>query len=153
MTGKKIVCAVSLQEDSLLTMERVLHRGSFQGAQIHLVHIFKIETYLNELSSYVYPTPEMYPEITKTVESILAPLQQKITRQLQAVECTIKCIFHHRPKEELCQYLSDQRAQMVVVATRGKHGLEGFFSSSFTDYLCKFSPCDVLVLRPELKEN
>jgi nucleotide-binding universal stress UspA family protein len=45
-------------------------------------------------------------------------------------------------------YLKEVKADLVVTATKGKHGIDGFFSSSFTDYLCKFSPCDVLVMRP-----
>lgn len=57
--------------------------------------------------------------------------------------------FH--PEEEVIEFLKNVNATLIVVATRGKHGFEGLFHSSFTDYMVKFAPCDVFVVRPEVK--
>lgn len=50
-------------------------------------------------------------------------------------------------KEKVIEYLKEVKADLVITATRGKHGIEGLFSSSFTDHLVKHAPCNVLTLR------
>jgi nucleotide-binding universal stress UspA family protein len=52
------------------------------------------------------------------------------------------------PEDEAINFLKRVNASLIVVATRGKHGFKGLFLSSFTDYMVKFAPCDVFVVRP-----
>ena len=60
----------------------------------------------------------------------------------------MKVFFAKSREEKISEYLDSAKPNLVVAATRGKHGIDGLFSSSLTDYLVKYSPCDVLVLRP-----
>ena len=60
-------------------------------------------------------------------------------------------LFDHSPADRIVKYAKDIEAHMLVVATRNKQGIAEFFTSSFADRVLKFSPCDVLVLRPEKK--
>ena len=102
--------------------------------------------YNSDLVPYVYPYEDQYPAIEQATLSILDSLGESLG--IQKNRLISKCFFTYDHKEKMVEYLKEVNANLVVSATRGKSGLAGFFSSSFTEHLCKFSPCDVLVLRP-----
>jgi nucleotide-binding universal stress UspA family protein len=94
----------------------------------------------------IYPTEDLYPEIEKSTVGMLKTLAYDMGAKDNKLE--LKCFFSHSREVTINDYLKNVHADLVVVATRGKHGIEGFFSSSLADFLCKYSPCDVLVKRP-----
>ncbi len=146
---KNIVLCVDLREESLNTLKTVSKKIDMTGAKIHLVHAFEIQAGVMEFATFVYPTEEQYPEIEKSVMELLGTLQKDLGLSDDRVEK--HCYFAHSKEVAVKDYLDSKKADLVVLATRGKHGLEGFFASSLADYLCKYSPCDVLVLRPHSK--
>lgn len=146
---KNIVIAVSLNENSQNTLKTLKGNKIFQDARVHLVHTVTIYTYLNEISLNTYPADKDYPTIEKLVNGYLQQLETEIFSDEDAKPASIEnhCRFHTNPKHDMIELLKEEKADLVVVATRGKHGVEGLFSSSFTEYLSKFAPCDILVLR------
>lgn len=144
---KKYVICTSLEEQSLATLKKLKKVIDLQQAEVHVVTIFEIKLYNVDLAPYVYPSESQYPAIEKSAESILTTLAASL--EIKKEKLITKCLFSSSMENAIKEYLVDVDADLVISATRGKHGLEGFFSSSFTDYLCKFSPCDILVLRPE----
>lgn len=143
---KTIVLCVDLREESLNTLKSVTKKIDLTGAKIHLIHAFEIQSGMMEFATFVYPTEEQYPDIEKSVLELLGQLQKDLGLSEDQVEK--HCYFSHSKEVAVTDYLTSKKADLVVLATRGKHGLEGFFASSLADYLCKYSPCDVLVLRP-----
>lgn len=143
---KNIVLCVDLREESVKTLKSVAQKIDLKNAYVHLVHAFEIQTGVMEFATFVYPTEEQYPEIEKSVMDVLSTLQKELG--LSDTQTEKHCYFSHSKEVAIKDYLDTKKADMVVLATRGKHGLEGFFASSLADYLCKYSPCDVFVLRP-----
>lgn len=144
---KNIVLCVDLREESLKTLKSVAKKIDLKNAKVHLVHAFEIQTGMMEFATFVYPTEDQYPEIEKSVMDLLGTLQKDLG--LSDDQTEKHCYFSHSKEVAIKDYLDSKKAEMVVLATRGKHGIEGFFASSLADYLCKYSPCDVLVLRPQ----
>lgn len=144
---KNVVVCVDLNENSLGTLKKVRKDLNFNQTTLHFVHVFEIHMYNAEIVPVVYPNEVQYPEIEKSALQILQKLATEITSDSQA-SFTVKCFFSHSREEKIVHYINEVNADLVVVATRGKHGIEGFFSSSLADFLCKYSPCDVLVIRP-----
>lgn len=146
---KNIVICVDLNENSLNTLASVRSKIDLTKSTVHLVHVFEIHTGNIEFTPVVYPTADQYPEIEKSVLEILSKLSD--TLQLKSDQVQMKCFFNYSKESCLNNYLTKTNADLVVLATRGKHGISGFFASSLADFLCKYAPCDILVLRPKDK--
>lgn len=144
---KNIVICADLNQNSLDTLKNVPRDLDFLNTTVHLVHVFEIHMYNADIVPVIYPTEVQYPDIEKSTLSILDKLGSDLG--IPADRVITKCFFSHSREERISSYLKDVKADLVVVATRGKHGIEGFFSSSLADFLCKYSPCDVLVVRPK----
>ncbi len=144
---KNIVICADLNENSLETIKALQHDIDFKGATIHFIHAFEIHMYNADIVPVIFPTEAQYPEIEKSTLGILEKLAQDSGAKKDQVQ--LKCFFTHSREQKINSYLKEVNADLVVVATRGKHGIEGFFSSSLADFLCKYSPCDVLVMRPK----
>ena len=144
---KNIVVCVDLTEDSVNSLETIQYKIDLSSSVVHLVHVFEIRVGNIELTPIVYPTTEQYPIIEKNILEILSTISEKL--HLKPEQVKMKCIFNQSKENSLHQYLNEVKADLAVLATRGKHGMAGFFSSSLADYLCKYAPCDLLVIRPK----
>lgn len=143
---KNYVLCASLDEESINTLKKLKNDIELKQANIHIITVIEKQIYTVDLSPYVYPVENQFPAIEASALNLLKSLAQELGVEKDQVTC--KCFFEYDREKKVKDYLDEVHADLVVVATRGKHGVAGFFSSSFTDYLCKFSPCDVLVMRP-----
>lgn len=144
---KNIVVCTDLNQNSLDTLKTLRQSLDLKEATLHFVHVFEIHMYNADIVPVIFPTEAQYPEIEQSTLGILSNLAKELNLKEEQVH--LKCFFSHSREEKLRSYLTEVHADMAVVATRGKHGVEGFFSSSLADFLCKYSPCDVLVIRPK----
>lgn len=143
---KNIVICADLNEASLARIRDLRHDIDLKHAKIHIVHVFEIQYYVAEFTPYVFPSEEQYSAMEKSTLGILEKLGSDLGCSKENLE--LKCYFGRSSEEKILEYLNISHADLAVVATRGKHGIDGLFSSSLTDFLTKYSPCDVLVLRP-----
>lgn len=144
---KNIVLCVDLTEESLGRLKTIHKDIDLKHAKVHLIHVFEIQYYVSEFTPYVFPSEDQYAEMEKSTLAILENLGKDLG--VAKENLVTKCYFHRSNEDKVLQYLSDEKADLAVVATRGKHGIDGLLSSSFTEYLCRYSPCDVLVVRPK----
>ena len=144
---KNYVLCTTLEEESINTLKKLKNDIELKNAHIHIITVVEKQIYTVDLSAYVYPVESQFVAIEASALNLLNSLAQELGVENNQV--TSKCFFEYDREKKVKEYLDEVHADLVVVATRGKHGMAGFFSSSFTDYLCKFSPCDVLVMRPK----
>lgn len=145
---KNVVICASLNEESLDLIKSLKNSPLLNNTKIHLVHCFEIQVYTSDFSPFIYPTEDKYPEIEKATLKILEGLAKDMCSADQLKNVVKHVFFTQSPKQKIREYLNDKKADLVIVATRGKHGIEGLFSSSFAEHLVKYSPCDVHILRP-----
>ena len=148
---KNIVVCADLSQNSLDTLKTLHHNIVLENANLHFLHVFEIHMYNADIVPVVFPTEVQYPDIEMSTLNILDKLAKDIGARSEQTH--LKCFFSHSREEKIISYLNEVHADLVIVATRGKHGIEGFFSSSLSDFLCKYSPCDVLVVRPKTHGN
>ena len=143
-----VICA-PLDEELLGNFERLKEMDVLKGANVHIVHCFEVQMYAYEFMAAYYPTDEQFKSIETSVKDILGTFQGKIkeagddkttwtSHVLKSTDC----------KGQLVKYLEEQNADMAIISTRGQHGIEGLFTSSFADYMIKHAPCDLTILRP-----
>lgn len=148
MQPKKIVIAVNLDQKDQKPLERLKNTPWFENTEVHFVYVLECAYYGVGLTAYYYPPTSEFPRIKKEVTQHLTKLSRKIFPHTGEQKIVVKCLFEQDAKESFCQYAKSVKADMVIVATRGKKGIKGFFDSSFARYLSKYSPADLLILRP-----
>jgi nucleotide-binding universal stress UspA family protein len=142
---KKIVLACSLEENGAQVFQK-LNEFNWTGATVfHLVHIFKVQVMVNDFTPFIYPDEGQQSSIEDLVLSQLKASRERWS--MQGKTSVEKCFFDTNPKKKLVDYLSEVQADLVVLTSHQKEGLDGVFSSGFSEYLLRHSPCDVLVLR------
>lgn len=114
-----------------------------KDARVTLVHIFKEENYPYMVPPTIYPTKEQKVDIEKTIKEIFDNLEKDVP----AKEKTSDCVFHPNPKEGMVDYIKNRKPDLAITYTKEKHGLRDYFHSSFTEYLVKHAPCDVMAVR------
>lgn len=144
---KKLVVAVDISKDSFKKIEQIKEKMNLENYDVHLIHVFETVYYHFDLSAIVYPREDEIPEIENKINAELIHLKNKILPHPYKNHFVSKCFFDVDAKEKVVNYLKEVGAETLVVATRGKKGLEGVFDSSFAQYMCKHAPCSVLVLR------
>jgi nucleotide-binding universal stress UspA family protein len=144
---KSIVVCADLNEGSLERLKTLHQDLDLKHANIHIVHVFEIQYYMSEFTPYVFPTEDQYAAMEKSTLTILNKLGTDLG--ISADRLHAKCFFSRSREDKILEYLKSSKADLAVVATRGKHGVEGLLTTSLTDFLCKYSPCDLLVIRPK----
>ena len=113
------------------------------GAELHLVHVVSV----------VIPAPKAEatdtPELGHRVD--IQESGEKLKRWLEPLQGrSIRLAGHLRvglPDCEIAQVASDVGADLIVVGTRGKRGLERLLLGSVAESLVRHAPCAVQVQR------
>lgn len=147
MNAKKIIVAVSLEEETHRPLMQLKSMNIEKDAEIHLVHVIPTIIYARgmQFSVLTYPLPEERPKIEESIMAKLAEVKKEIFPDHKNV--IFKCLFDANEKAAFNDYVEEQKADLVVVATRGRHGIKNFFDSSFAQHQLKYAPANVLVLR------
>jgi nucleotide-binding universal stress UspA family protein len=88
---------------------------------------------------------EERPKIEETILAKLADIKKEIFPNHKNV--SFKCIFDGNERMAFSDYVEHQQPDLVVIATRSKHGISNFFDSSFAQFQLGHSTSDILVLR------
>jgi nucleotide-binding universal stress UspA family protein len=143
----KIFVAVPLDQPlqkTLVNKMKAMDLNSFDS--IHLIHVFKQESYPYMLPPTIYPPADQKHAISESIVEMMKSMWSDVKRD-EVKDVYFECTFAESPRRQFVEILKAGEATKVLVATRGKHGIEGIFSSSFTEHLVKYSPCDLLVVR------
>lgn len=149
MRIQRIVIALPLEDDLLSPFYEWGRNFDFSEVEsIHFVHVVKKNITPLEFGLIETPDEGTYQDMIPALEKFMHQESKKILPQEFKGQVTLQLTKDFQPEEEMIDILKERKATLVVVATRGKHGFEGLFHSSFTDYMVKFAPCDVFVVRP-----
>jgi len=145
----EIVIALPLEEELLKPLYEWGKRFDWSHVtDAHFVHVIKKTITPLEYGLIEIPDESTLKEMTPTLNKFLEDEAKKIL----PTDYSGRTYFHleadFSPDEEMTTLLKKIHADLIVVSTRGKHGIEGLFHSSFTDHMTRSAPCDVFVVRP-----
>lgn len=153
MRPQRIVIALPLEDTLLEPLHVWGNKFDFSHVEsILFVHVVKKNITPLEFGLVESPDETTYEEMVPTINKFLKDEARRIIPAEFAGTIDYRVTKDFHPEEEIIDILKSVNATLVVVATRGKHGFEGLFHSSFTDYMVKFAPCDVFVVRPEASD-
>lgn len=149
MRPQRIVIAIPLEESLLEPLYEWGRKFDFSHVEsVHFLHVVKKNITPLEFGLVESPDDATYKDMVPTIEKFLKDEAKKILPSDMKAPVHFQVTKDFHPEEEVIDILKNVGASLIVVATRGKHGFDGLFHSSFTDYMVKFAPCDVFVVRP-----
>lgn len=149
MRPQRIVVALPLEEELVRPLYEWGKNFDFSHVEsVHFIHVVKKNITPLEFGLIETPDEGTFQDMVPTLEKFVQAEAKKILPEDFKGQVSMQLTKDFDPQEEVIDILKDRLATLIVVATRGKHGLDGLFHSSFTDYMIKYAPCDVFVVRP-----
>jgi nucleotide-binding universal stress UspA family protein len=149
MPHTKIALALPLEEKLL---DPLYHWGKrfdwSEVKEVHMIHVVKKNITPLEFGLVEMPDEKTFRELEPTLHKFMGDEAKKIIPSDFKGKILIHVSRDFNAADEVIKELKKAQVSLIVVSTRGKHGFEGLFHSSFTDQMVKFAPCDVYVVRP-----
>jgi len=142
---KNIVLCSTLNPECIQTLKNLAGKIDLTNTTIHIVTLIKLHIPIFNMAPYIYPEAIHNAYIENEALKRLKEIGDSLN--VAPNQIIYNCSFKYDVKESMKVYLEETKADLAVVAIREKNGIEGFFQSSFSEYLINFSPCDVLVLK------
>jgi nucleotide-binding universal stress UspA family protein len=146
MDIKKIILSTDFSEASYHAMEYAVYMSKKFGAELDIVHVVFDETYL--MTMYI-------PQ--GTLQGVLGELetgaQQHIDEflkncpPLDGVKYKTK-LLKGTPHNEIIKYAEESGADMIVIGTHGRTGIEHVLFGSTAEKIISRASCPVVTVRP-----
>jgi nucleotide-binding universal stress UspA family protein len=154
MKALNIVIAVPLEEELLTPLYFWGKRFDWSHVGVvSFVHIVKKNITPLEFGLIEIPDESTYQEMVPTLKTFLQDQARRIIPRHFQGEIAFYLDSDFSPEDGINEIIHKLKGDLLIVSTRGKHGLEGFFHNSFSEHMIKHAPCDVYVVRPHLKKS
>jgi nucleotide-binding universal stress UspA family protein len=142
---KKIVFPVDLSDVSPFLAPVALEMARKFGAELHLVLVNEpLDQY-----AYFYVPPIPDSDIEAAAERELDRFEQKYCRDCTKLK---KVILRGDPAEEILRYIKSQNADLAIMGTHGRKGLDRVLFGSVAERVVRQSPVPVLTVNPYRKK-
>lgn len=139
----KILMAHDGSEHSDKALDRAVEIAKLTGAGLSVVLV---------ATGFVTPSEELSPEVQKSVEDMI--MKQAGTTLKKAVEraaakgVAAKALLERgRPQDKILAAANATGADMIVIGSRGRHGVAKFFLGSVSSKVAEQAACDVLIVK------
>jgi len=145
------VVAVDYSETGLLALRRALALGEVDT--LHIVHVVELASPIGVASMPVQVQPA-----STALDDEKRILHEYVERHVSAARTSgeaggISRVVSHlvlgNPADEIVQLASDLDADLIVIGTHGRRGVQRFVLGSIAERVVRFATCPVLVERPK----
>lgn len=145
MELKKILCAVDLMDSLNPSADYAKMLAEMAGASVSVMYVISSRTAYENLQVPV-------EDIAKGMRSIWAgsraAMDAFLEKHFTVVEAT-GLIYEGRPSEKIVEIAHEQEADLIVMGTHGRAGLDRLFFGSVANEVVRSAGCPVLTIRPE----
>jgi len=144
---KKILYPTDFSEPSKVALEYAAELAKQFGAELEILHVMFDET---QVVSFYLPQVTMQSLSTDIETGSSKQLDEFISNQtvLQGINYTTKLI-KGTPFIEINKYAKETGADMIVIGTHGRTGLDHVLFGSTAEKVVRKAPCPVFTIRPE----
>lgn len=137
---RRILLATELNEDSLSIARRAQALASALGAELEVLHIVEYVP-VEPMGETLMPAVQIEDELLARARRQLAALANDLG--IPAERCSVEA---GNVKAEIVRCARERNADLIVVASRERHG-PSIFLNLTEDTVLHAAPCDVLALR------
>lgn len=151
MNQNNIAIALSLDDQLLKPLHEWGKNFTWTNVkEVHFFHIIKKNVTPLEFGLVEMPDEKTLKSMIPTIEQFLKDEAAKIIPASSRPEIKFHVWGDFNPKQKAVDFLQSQAIKLLVCSTRGLHGPKAIFQSSFADYMIKFAPCDIYIVRPKV---
>ena len=145
---KKIICPVDFSELSELALAQAVSMAGQSGAELHLI------TVIQPLPIAAFSEPTMSTEAYALLGQTQDP--NEVKKQLSALRDKLCASVLERtslrvetgiPFVEIVRYARELTADLIVMGSHGRTGIEHLLIGSVAERVVRKAPCSVLVVR------
>ncbi len=145
---RKLLICVDLQDQSTHPYQEYFKTTKLDNIdEIYIVHAFQKQIYADNFMVTTYPPTDEYDKIKSTAENFLKEIAKGMIPEQLITKTKFECLLTHTPQKDLVEYADKMQASEMIISTRGLHGIEGLFASSFAEYMIRHAHCPLTVLR------
>jgi len=149
MKVNKIIIAMPTEEDFMPSISHWGHDFNWNKCEAHFVHVVRKDFEVSEMTVVQIPDTKTFEQHKPSYIDFFKKKAHEMMPKKVFENAHFEVFCDQSPAERIVKYAKEIDADMIVVATRHKKGIVGFFTSSFADRMLELSPADVLVLRPK----
>jgi universal stress protein A len=140
---KKILAPLDFSEHSMQALRGAWELSRDNNAELHILHVVAPH---HSFIPAVEPSREAAREagVVQQTEQELARIKKDDFGNSPRITTSVAV---GPPVTAICQYVSDNKIDLIVVSTHGRTGAEHMLIGSVAEKLVRHSPCPVLVLR------
>lgn len=142
---ERILCPVDFSPGSDRALEYAASLAEKLRAQLHILHVYQIPVYALP-DGALLPGPEFSARLTDDVQNALRDLKER----LGSLEPTTHMV-EGIPHNQITKCAEDFGAQLIVMGTHGRTGLERFLVGSVAERVVRTSKVPVITV--PLKDN
>lgn len=140
---QNVLCATDFSQHSQDAAKRAAELAKLYGAQLTLLHVVE---YFPEDRSNVQIAPEDADPMRFREQEVLESMTKLVQQSgIDDVERAVR-FSSHSARHEIIRYAEEQKADLIVVASHGHHGVATLLGST-SNGIVHSSPCDVLLVR------
>jgi universal stress protein A len=137
----RVLAAVDFAHENTAVIDRAVEIAQRYQAELTLLHV------VEDAALYQGEDPEFFDAISMQKELVeRATLQMNAVRARVAVPGVKTRIEKGAPKQEIVRVADDEKAELIVIGSHGRHGFQLLLGSTANGVL-HLANCDVLAVR------
>ncbi len=145
---KKIICALDLSEHSKVVAEYATTYAKLSGASI--IAVYAAPT-LTQYSGFHVPPNTIDSFVGEIVSGAETAMAEFISQYFPGVEVRSEVVVGYAA-EEIVALATAENADLIVMGTHGRTGIDRVLFGSVAEKIVKTSPMPVLTIKPTVAE-
>ncbi|MDD6088699.1 MAG: universal stress protein [Desulfovibrionaceae bacterium] len=141
---KKIICAVDLSDQSRKVAEYANMMAKLTGADLLVVYAAPT---LTQYTGFHVPPNTIDNFVGEIVSGAERSMQDFVAENFNEIKATGKVVVGYAA-EEILNMAEEEEADMIIMGTRGRKGLDRILFGSVAEKVVKNASCPVLTIRP-----
>jgi universal stress protein A len=145
---KRIACGTDFSDTAETAWELACELARIHHAELILVHVFIEMPVYAEASAIT---------ITQVWEEQRAWVEQQLVERAEAATkrgLTARYLLRTgTAPDQIVQAATDEAADLIVIGTHGRSGIERLFIGSVAERVVRHAPCPVLTVKPRAKHE
>ena len=142
----KIVLAIDGSKFSEAAAQTVLEQARPQGTEIQVLHVVEPPSLLvaREMGGYDRALDSVWETETKEAHALVTRVADTLRSKGLRVATTVE---QGDPKSKIIEAASKWRADLIVVGSHGRRGMEHFLLGSVSEAVARHADCSVEIVR------
>jgi len=141
---KKILCALDLSPHSVMVAEYAVTMAKAFDAQIVVVYAAPA---LTQYVGFHVPSSSIENFVGEIVAGAEKTMQDFVASNFQGVKAVGKVVNGYAA-EEILNMVTTEKADMIIMGTHGRKGIDRILFGSVAEKIVKSSPIPVMTIRP-----